>query len=221
MNRLLSFVAVCLFPATLSISSASAGPVFTPTFDDLLGSDWTMITSGTLSNGTPFSNDTGTLSPPTYAGEFLTSSAYGVPLPPGFVGLVGCGVGNSGSLEYVSLAMSSVDLASFDSYTIILSNDNDDPWQYRLFADSGGTAVLGPWTAISPNGGSQSLTLDISGLDGTGLVGFQIGSDVREDCFHTSVATTVEPAVIPAPGALLLGGIGSLLVHRFRARKHR
>jgi hypothetical protein len=181
-----------------------------------------MIVAGTLSDGTPFSNDTGTPSPPSYSGEFTTSSAYGAPLAPGFIGLVGCGIGDNDSLEYVSLALSGANFTGFDTYSVVLSNANDDPWQYRLFADDGDTTSLGPWTAINPDGGSQSLSIDISGLDGTGLIGFQIGSDVREDCFHTSVAPAgTSVAVIPAPGALLLAGIGSLLVHRFRAAKHR
>lgn len=221
MNRLLSIDAACLFLAALSMSAASAAPALTLSSEDVLGANWNMIVSGTLANGTPFSNDTGVPSPPSYSGEFTTSSTYGAPLSPGFVGLVGCGIGDNDSLEYVSLALSGATFTGFDTYAVVLINANDDPWQYRLLADDGDTTVLGPWTAINPGGGTQSLSVDISGLDGTGLIGFQIGSDVREDCFHTSVAPAgTSVAVIPAPGALLLGAIGSLLVHRFRIRKY-
>ncbi|MGE5294453.1 MAG: hypothetical protein ACM3VT_06455 [Solirubrobacterales bacterium] len=218
MSRLLSMETACLLLAALSIFSTSTYAASTFTTEVFAGSNWTMITSGTLPNGTPYSVDTGLAGPPTFEGEFQTGADYGAPLPAGFVGLVGCGVGNRGTLDYTSMALNGVDLSGVGTFGLILSNDDDDPWQYRLFADSGGTTVLGPWTAISPNGGQQSLSLDVSGLTGTGQVGFQIGSSLREDCFHTSVATAVTPAAIPAPGALLLCGIGGLLVHRFRFR---
>lgn len=214
MNRFLPVWAACLVLVVLSTQPALAGPAFNFTADDLLGPNWDMIVSGTMANGTPFSNDAGTLSPPVYSGEFLTSSAYGAPLPPGFIGLAGCGVGDNDSLQYVSLALSGVDLGRYDSYVVTLSNDDDDPWQYRLLADDGSATALGPWTPISPDGGRQTLSLDISDLEGTGVIGFQIGSDVREDCFHTSIFP------IPAPGALLLGGIGSLIVRRLRTRRY-
>ena len=222
MNRLLFVWTACLLLAVLSAHPLSAAPTFTITSEDLLGPNWNMIASGTTADGTPFSVDAGTLTPPIYSGEFQTSSAYGAPLPAGFLGLVASGVGRPGTRDYASFALSGVDLGDgdYDSFDIVLSNDDDDPWQYRLLADDGDETVLGPWTSIGPDGDRQSLSLDISGLEGTGLVGFQIGSDVREDSLRTSVLVTQEVPRIPAPGALLLGAIGGFVVHRLRTRRY-
>lgn len=90
---------------------------------------------------------------------------------------------------------------SYDVFKMSLYNDNNDDWDYKLFATDGTDTVISDnWTTITPGGGFASLSLDLAGIDlENATVGLMITG--INDAFHTSV-------VIPAPGAILLGSIG-------------
>lgn len=155
--------------------------------------------------------------PAAYEGAFVTSAGYGEVLPPGSVGLRASAVGQNisvtfGTIDYIGVGLTNVNLSADDTLVVTLNNDNDDIWKYQLFADDGTTPMaLGSWTTIS-NGSTDTLSLAYSGLGATGRIGIIIGGDIKQDTLYTSV-------YIPAPGAILLGGIGVCLVGWLRRRR--
>ena len=148
----------------------------------------------------------------TFLGATTNDAAYGATysLPAGSVGLVASNVGWNGSMEYIGLGITGVNLSSDDTLVVTLNNDNDDVWKYKLFADIGDTGtqfVSGSWTTIAA-GNSATLNLPYSGLDAASRIGVMVGSDDHENTAHTSV--------VPEPATVALLGLGALSLLRRR-----
>jgi hypothetical protein len=106
---------------------------------------------------------------------------------------------------------------SYDGFYLPISNDNDDPWEYKLYVDTTGTDYESPsWTPLA-SGTQTTLTLLFgSTVNFNTLVdiGFEVqlnrGGIGDSDSYHTSV--------VPVPGAVLLGLLG-IGVAGWRLRK--
>jgi hypothetical protein len=96
---------------------------------------------------------------------------------------------------------------AYTGYRAFVANDNDDPWQYKLYLKTtGGTYESASWTAVAKQASTvltlnqafnTSNVLDIGiKIQGT----FGSGSPSDPDFFHTSV--------VPVHGAAILGLLG-------------
>ena len=141
----------------------------------------------------------------------------------GFAGNLQSNLGGDGTATVmIGLANSATELGyvptSMDSFSLAISNDNAQDWQYKLYVQSNtgtGYTESAGWTTITGHS-TAYLTLDLTGFSfGSGLddIGFivKLPSGSLDDTFHTSV--------VPVPAAILLGILG-LGVAGIKLRKY-
>lgn len=154
-------------------------------------------------------------------------TVYGGPMrgAVGYVGLLWDLNGDSFASTRVgaagTAALSSIKAAgSYTAFQLFVANDNDDPWQVRLYVETAGTSYAGSFTTLTA-GTNSTLILDFGTTINFAQVsdlGFEVqghflpgGNPSNPDFFHISV--------VPVPGAfaLTLFGLGFGLRFRWRA----
>ena len=133
-------------------------------------------------------------------------------------------VGYSGDLEkdknvYIGTTDGSITASAKTegTYFLTLHNDNEEDWNVWLKAVGMSGTVTSSTELLSgdPTFETVSLSLDVSGIGTITSIGFVIehaGVVSGTDRYHIS-------ATVPAPGALILGSIGVILVGYLRRRR--
>jgi hypothetical protein len=184
---------------------ADAAPTFTLSQSDLLS--LTVQAKGVEPSPPPLNTLDFVGVGPTYPGG---SSMTGT------VGYAGNVVsGGPGWLE-IGRATPAFNLTGFSAFGLAVYSDDDDAYLLSLYADDGTTKKTSPQILI-PGHGSAALNLDLSGLNLTSLkLGFKIMSDKSQSDYYYVSAS---PVNVPVPGALVLGGIGTVAVGWLRRRR--
>jgi len=145
-----------------------------------------------------------------FVGDLTDNTGSSLGGPDGFASVL---IGAAGTPALATINSLSGTLTTF---TMPISNDNDDFWEYKLYVQTATNTYETAWIPLSS--GSQ-LTLSVgAGVPFSSItdIGFGIQLNVASqgatsDDFHTSV--------VPVPAAVLLGVLG-LGVAGLKLRKH-
>jgi hypothetical protein len=137
-------------------------------------------------------------------------SSYGEPmqLAVGFLGSVQ--IGNMIKIGEPNPSIAPPASGAYDDFGALIANDDDDKYDYRLFATDNGGTHYSNWVTLTEDTNtfvSVGQTINFGSLAG---IGFEIRGYRDVDFFHTSV--------VPAPAAVLLGILG-LSVAGIKLRK--
>jgi hypothetical protein len=107
-------------------------------------------------------------------------------------------------------AFAPTDYSGFDALHVIAYNDNGDAWGHSLWIETTANGVVSSTPVIISADGSADLSLDISGLDLSSVIGWGVGINANldgspspGDTFHSSWRSTPEPSMMIVFGSLI------------------
>ena len=100
---------------------------------------------------------------------------------------------------------------TYDGYSLPISNDDNQIWEYKLYVNTtGGNYLSSNWTALDP-GIQSTLFLDFGGdvnFDTLTDIGYLIQFNKLTTGLNINTSDDYHTSVVPVPGALLLSLIG-------------
>jgi hypothetical protein len=147
-----------------------------------------------------------------FVGDLTDNTGTSSSLPDGFASVL---IGAAGTPALTTINSLSGSLTTF---TMPISNDNDDFWEYKLYVvDALDQTYETGWIPIS-SGNQLTLSVGAGGVSFSDIkdIGFGVQLNVASqgatsDDFHTSI--------VPVPAAVILGILG-IGVAGFKLRKH-